>query len=50
MADVLLGSSERRVLISALPPAPESLLCRLDQIDSRVRTRAHVNVICIFIH
>ncbi|TVT98085.1 hypothetical protein EJB05_56627 [Eragrostis curvula] len=40
MADVLVGS-ERRVLISGygLPPAPppESLLCRLDQIDLRLR-------------
>ncbi|CAN6172254.1 unnamed protein product [Urochloa humidicola] len=42
MADVLVGS-ERRVLISGYglpapaPPAPESLLCRLDQIDLRLR-------------
>ncbi|GJN01086.1 hypothetical protein PR202_ga18321 [Eleusine coracana subsp. coracana] len=38
MADVLVGSSERRVLMSGgygLPP--ESLLCRLDQIDLRLR-------------
>ncbi|KAF0902394.1 hypothetical protein E2562_016233 [Oryza meyeriana var. granulata] len=38
MADVLLGS-ERRILISGygLPPPPESLLGRLDQIDLRLR-------------
>ncbi|CAL5036420.1 unnamed protein product [Urochloa decumbens] len=42
MADVLVGS-ERRVLISGYglpppaPPPPESLLCRLDQIDLRLR-------------